>query len=48
MVDLLMLRLRGALQEPWMEDLPDLRRCVITGRVSFEELRGVVSQLISI
>ena len=48
MVDFLMLRLRGALQESWMEDLPDLRRCVIAGKDSFGELRGVVSELISI
>ena len=47
-VDFLMLRLRGALQEPWMEDLPELRRCVIAGKVSFDELRGVVSELVSI
>ena len=39
MVDFLMLRLRGALQQPRMDDLPDLRHCVITGRVSFEEFR---------
>ena len=48
MVDYLMLRLRGALQEPWMIDLPNLRRCVTVGRVSFDELRGVISELISI
>ena len=48
MVDFLMLRLRGALQEPWMEDLPEFRRCVIAGKVSFDELRGVVSELVSI
>ena len=48
MVDFLMLRLRGALQEPWMEDLPELRRCVVAGKVSFDELRGVVTELISI
>ena len=48
MVDFLMLRLRGALQEPWMEDLPELRRCVVAGRVSIDEQRGVVSELILI
>ena len=48
MVDFLMLRLRGALQEPWIEDLPELRRCVIAGKVSFDGLRGVVSELIAI
>ena len=48
MVDFLMLRLRGALQEPWMEDVVDLRRCVVAGRVAFAELCGVVTNLISI
>ena len=48
MVDFLMLRLRGALQEPWMEDLPELRRCVVAGKVAFDELRGVVAELMSI
>ena len=48
MDDSLMLRLRGALQESWMEDLPELRLCVIAGKVSFEELRGVATELISI
>ena len=40
MIDYLMLRLRGALQEPWMEDVPALRRCVVAGRVTFAELRS--------
>ena len=48
MVDFLMMRLRGALQEPWMEDLPELRRCVVAGKVTFHELRGVVTELVSI
>ena len=48
MVDCLMLRLRGAMQEPWMEDLPELRRCVVAGKVTFDELRGVVTELMSI
>ena len=48
MVDFLMLRLRGALHEPWMEDVVDLRRCVIAGQVAFAELCGVVSDLISV
>ena len=42
MVDYLMLRLRGAQQEPWLEDVCNLRRCVVAGRVKFSELRGVV------
>ena len=48
MVDFLMLRLRGALQEPWMENVFQLRQCVVAGKVSFAELRGVVKDLISI
>ena len=48
MVDFLMVRLRGALQEPWMEDLPELRRCVVVGQVTFADLRGVVAELVSI
>ena len=48
MVEFLMLRLRGALQESWMEDVPELCRCVITGKMSFEKLPSVVSELISI
>ena len=48
MVDFLVMRLRGALQEPWMEDLPELRRCVVPGKVTFHELRGVVTDLMSI
>ena len=48
MVDFLMLRLRGALQEPWMKDVVDLRRCVIAGQGVFPELCGVVSDLISV
>ena len=48
MVDFLMLRLRGALQEPWIEETADLRRCVVAGKVSFLELRGVVSDLLGV
>ena len=48
MVDFLMLRMRGALQEPWMGDMLQLRQCVVAGKVSFAELRGVVKDLISI
>ena len=39
MLDYLMLRLKGALQEPWLEDATELRRCVAAGRVSFNALR---------
>ena len=48
MEDILMLRLRGALQEPWMEDVLQLRQCVVGGNVSFAELRGVIKDLASI
>ena len=48
MIDFLVMRLRGALQEPWLEDLPELRRCVVAGKVSFNELRGIATELVSI
>ena len=48
MVDYLMLRLRGALHELWLEDVCNLRRCVVAGRVKFPELRGVVIDLLSV
>ena len=48
MVDFLMLRLKGSLYEPWMEDVRQLRRCVIAGRVLFDLLRGVVKELIGV
>ena len=48
MVDFVMLRLCCALQEPWMEDVPVLRRCVVAGHVVFRDLCGVVSELIPI
>ena len=48
MVDFLMLRLKGALYEPWMEDVPQIRRCVIAGRVLLDELKGVVKKLIEV
>ena len=31
-----------------MTDVPTLRRCVVAGRVSFVDLRGVVAELIPI
>ena len=48
MLDYLMLRLRGALQEPWLEDTLVLRRCIVTGRVSFRDLREVAAELIPV
>ena len=42
MVDFLVLRLRGALQESWLEGVTALRRCVTAGRVSFDDLCDVV------
>ena len=43
----LTLRLRGALHGHWMEDVRVLRRWVVAGRVTFDELRGVASDLVS-
>ena len=48
MIDYLMLRLRGALPEPWLEDTPVLRRCIIAGRVSFCDLREVAVELVPV
>ena len=48
MVDFLVLRLRGALQESWLENVTSLRRCVAAGRVPFSELCSVVRDLISV
>ena len=48
MVDFLMLRLLGELQEPWMEDVPVLRRCVTAGNVMFCDLHKVVTELLPI
>ena len=48
MIDFLMLRLRSALQVPWMEDVVVLRRCVVAGHVSFKHLRAVANELIPI
>ena len=48
MIDFLMLRLRGALQEPWREDVVVLRRCVVAGHVSFKDLRAVANEPIPI
>ena len=48
MINILMLHLCGALQEPWMEDVVKLRRSVIAGQVSFDKLCGVFTDLISV
>ena len=48
MVDYLMLRLRGALQESWCESVPNLRRCIVAGRVDFVDLQAVVTDLIAV
>ena len=48
MVDFLMLRLRPALQEPWLEDIVTLRRCVFAGAVTFVDLRVVIRELRSV
>ena len=47
MVDFLVLRLRGPLQESWMERAPALRRCVLAGHQPFAELRLVMSDLVA-
>ena len=46
MIDYLMLRLRGAQQEPRLEDTCVLRRCVVAGCVAFCDLRDVAAELI--
>ena len=38
MIDFLLLRLRGAVQESWCEGVSCLRRCVVAGRVEFADL----------
>ena len=48
MVDFLVLRLRGALQESWLENATPLRRCVTAGWVSFDDLCEVVRYMISV
>ena len=48
MVNFLILRLRSALQESWLEDATALCRCVTAGRVSFDGLCEVVRDLISV
>ena len=48
MFDLLMLRLKCASYEPWIEYTPMLSRCVIAGRVRLDDLRGDVKELLSV
>ena len=48
MIDFLVLRLRGAIQEPWCESTPCLRRCIVAGHVDFADLRGVVVDLMAV
>ena len=48
MIDFLVLRLRGAIQEPWCESAPCLRRCIVAGHVDFADLRGVVVDLMAV
>ena len=48
LVDFLMLRLTLALYDPWIDCTHHLRSCVISGHVKFSELRGIVSDLISV
>ena len=44
-VDYLMVRLRTALYEEWIDGHVTLQRCVRSGQVSFEDLRGVVEDI---
>ena len=46
-IDFVTLRLRGALQEAWMEGTPALRRCVLSGHVAFADLCSVSSELVA-
>ena len=48
LVKFLLLRLKDALHDAWMEDVPGLRRAVVDGPVEFAGLRVLVSELISI
>ena len=48
MIDYLMLRLKTALPEPWMEDVSTLRRCVIGGSVDFVDLQAVIRELLTV
>ena len=48
MIDFLLLRLKGAMQELWLEDAVVLRRCNVAGRVLFSDLRDVANELIPI
>ena len=47
MIDFLVLRLLGALQESWMEETSALRRCVLAGHVTFADLCLVASELVA-
>ena len=46
-VDFYLLRLKGVLQKPWLEDVPALRRAIVVGSVKFVGLRDVVSEFLS-
>ena len=48
LINFLVLRLQGALQESWFDDLPVLRRSVIAGRVLFPDLCDVVKDFLSL
>ena len=41
--DFLLLRLKRALYEPWMEDVPALQRAVVAGAVEFDVVAGLIS-----
>ena len=47
MIDFLVLRLRGAVQESWMDGAPTLQRCVLADHVTFADLRQVLADLVA-
>ena len=44
-IDYLMVRLRSALYEEWIDGHVALQRCVRAGQVSFDDLRAVVEEI---
>ena len=42
-MNFLMLRLKGTIHEPFLEDAPVLRRALIAGRVEFPSMRQMVA-----
>ena len=40
--------MKTPLLEPWMEDLPTLRRCVVASSAMFPDLRTLIPELLSV